>query len=198
MAWPALAWGWVALAFLRRDPRLFAKTARPALRRAVAVLLAPYLAFVYALFHAKRFVLRREPAWNLVVTGLYLGRRPLPGEIPDDAELVVDLSAELPPPRGLAGRRYRCLPVLNRLGPDPQALAALVADLAPDPSPMLIHCIAGKGRSATLAAALLIARGLAHDVDEAEAILQKARPGVHLHPKQRAVVEMVDGDRGAE
>ena len=39
-----------------------------------------------------------------------------------------------------------------------------------------------------LAAAVLVARGLARDVDEAEARLRSARPSVHLHAAQRAMV----------
>jgi hypothetical protein len=54
-----------------------------------------------------------------------------------------------------------------------------------------IHCAQGRGRSAALAAALLIARGMAANVDEAEAALSRARPSVRLNSAQRAWVARV-------
>ncbi|MDY7091730.1 MAG: hypothetical protein SX243_02025 [Acidobacteriota bacterium] len=197
LVWCTVAWWWVALGFLRRDARHLGKRTDGSLQPVVAVLLLPYLAFVLGLFYAKRWVLRRESSVDQVAPGLFLGRRPLPGEIPKEVELVVDLSAELPKPRGLGHRRYRCLPILNRFAPTAEVLAPLIADLAADPAPMLIHCIAGKGRSATVAAAVLIARGQATDAADAERQLQAARPVVHLHPAQKRVVDAVSGKLGS-
>lgn len=193
LAWCTVAWWWVALGFLRRDARHLGKRTDGSIRPLIAILLLPYLVFVLGLFHAKRWVLRRENASDRVAEGLHLGRRPLPGEIAEEVELVVDLSAELPKPRGLGHRRYRCLPILNRFAPTAETLAPLIADLAAEPAPMLIHCIAGKGRSATVAAAVLIARGQATDAADAERQLQASRPVVHLHPAQQRVVNAVSG-----
>jgi protein-tyrosine phosphatase len=196
LAWCTAAWWWVALGFLRRDPRHLGKRTDGTLQPLMAVLLLPYLLFVLGLFHAKRWLVRRENPSDRVAEGMYLGRRPLPGEIPEEVQLVVDLSAELPKPRGLGNRRYRCLPILNRFAPTAEALEPLIRDLAADPAPMLIHCIAGKGRSATVAAAVLIARGQATDAADAERQLQASRPGVHLHPSQKRVVDAVSGGSG--
>ncbi|NER36538.1 MAG: hypothetical protein F6J93_21570 [Oscillatoria sp. SIO1A7] len=48
-----------------------------------------------------------------------------------------------------------------------------------------LHCAVGRGRSAMVAAALLVVRGLADNERVAEEILRKARPRVKLNRNQR-------------
>jgi hypothetical protein len=85
-------------------------------------------------------------------------------------------------------RRYVCLPTLDGTAPDAAALDELLRHAREETGPIYIHCAQGRGRSAALAAALLIARGAAANVDEAEATLRRARPSVRLNPAQRAWV----------
>jgi len=56
---------------------------------------------------------------------------------------------------------------------------------------MYIHCAQGRGRSAAVAAALLIRKGLAADVDEAERMLRAARPSIRISPAQRRLVAKI-------
>src|SRR3569623_1658332 len=58
--------------------------------------------------------------------------------------------------------------------------------------PRYVHCAQGHGRSAALVAAVLIARGLAADVDAAERQMTHARPRVGLKPVQRALVRRLE------
>ncbi len=189
MLWAALAHGGLALAFWRRDPSLLGKRPDGRLTLAALLFFLPYLAFLWSFFHLKRLLLRREDCWNEVAPGIYVGRRPLAGEMPADVNLVVDAMAELPESAAaLAAPGYVCLPTLNRLVPEDEPFRALILRLAVEKGPLYIHCGAGKGRSATVAAALLIARGLAGDVEEATLILKRARPIVSLHPVQQELV----------
>ena len=57
---------------------------------------------------------------------------------------------------------------------------AVLDQLADAEGPLYVHCAAGHGRSAMLAATLLVRRGHAEDVDAAVALMQRARPGVRL------------------
>jgi protein-tyrosine phosphatase len=54
--------------------------------------------------------------------------------------------------------------------------------------PVYVHCAHGYGRAAMLAAAVLIARGHAANLDEAERLLKRARPKIHLARRQRRLV----------
>jgi protein-tyrosine phosphatase len=157
-----------------------------------ALLLLPYLGITWLVWHAQR-LLSREACCDEVAPGLWVGRRPLPHEVPAGIDLVVDLSAELAEPRGvMRGRSYLCLPVLDTLAPAPAAFRELIARVAAWPGPVYVHCAVGHGRSALVAAAVLLARGLARDGTEAEAMLRRARPAVRLKPAQRRLLEEFD------
>ena len=83
---------------------------------------------------------------------------------------------------------WLCLPTLDGTAPPADGLLKLVDTVeSRDPSgPVYVHCAAGHGRSATVAAALMLRRGLAADVASAEATMREARPGIHLNRAQRA------------
>jgi predicted protein tyrosine phosphatase len=66
--------------------------------------------------------------------------------------------------------------------------AGIVREVAALEGGVLIHCAQGHGRSAALAAALLIARGVVEDLEGAERLLIASRPKVRLKPSQRTLV----------
>ncbi|HVN42503.1 MAG TPA: hypothetical protein VMT50_06935, partial [Steroidobacteraceae bacterium] len=124
--------------------------------------------------------------------GLFLGRRARAAELPKGVEVVVDLTAEHDEPSGVReGRAYRLLSTLDGCSPDEAGLRALVSELALSSAPIFVHCAVGRGRSSTVAAALLLARGLAQTPEEAEERLRAARPYVKLTARQRALLTRV-------
>ena len=190
LLWPAASWFGLARAFFENRPEDLGKRPDGRLSWRFAVFFLPHLAACEAHFHFKRLVLRLEPCWNQVAPGIYIGRRPLPRELPGDVRWIVDLTAELFEPRELVRHgHYHLLPSLNRwVPPDEAAFRDLTRALADVSEPVYVHCGSGLGRSATVVAALLILRGLAGDVDEAERMMRRIRPRVHLHPAQRELV----------
>jgi protein-tyrosine phosphatase len=198
LLWLALAHAGLALAFFFRAPALLGKRPEGGLHPLAVLVFLPYLFFLWTFFHLKRLFLRGEDCSNEVAPGIYVGRRPLAGELPPGLGLVVDLMAEMAESNAaLAAAPYVCLPTLNRLVPEDAAFRQLVLRLAAEPGSLYIHCGAGKGRSATVAAAVLIARGLAPDVERAVEILQISRPIVHLHPVQEDLVRRFSFSLGA-
>ena len=187
LAWPALSAALLAVCYLLGAPGLLGK--RPDGTRAVWAWLpfGPYLAFTLVVHHLARLL--PEPALDEVAPNLFVGRRVLAHELPAGIQRVVDLTAELHEPRGVRQRaHYRCLPTLDATVPDPAGLAALVEELARLEEPLFLHCAQGHGRSATLAAAILLRRGACADPDAAEALMRRARPGIRLKPAQRRVL----------
>ncbi len=189
LLWPAATWLALAGAFSGNRPELLGKRADGTLRRPSALLFLPHLAASEIYFHFKRLVLKLEPCWNQAAPGIYIGRRPQPRELPGDVRWIVDLTAELREPAALVRHgHYRYLPAFNRWVPDEAGFRRLTRELAAVTEPIYVHCGSGLGRSATVVAALLILRGLAGDVDEAEQMLRRVRPRVYLHPAQRRLV----------
>jgi protein-tyrosine phosphatase len=153
--------------------------------------LLPFFLFAWGVWHLQR-LLSGVPAWHEVSPGVYLGRRLQPKEVPAGIRFVVDLTAEFPEPADVrVGREYRSLPTLDGFAPDEYRLRKLVAELATYPGPILIHCANGSGRSGTVAAALLIARGLASDARTAVTMVKTVRGCVRLKPAQWRALEHV-------
>ena len=190
--WPGLSFLIVAAAYAGGGPHWFGKGAGGRFAIWAWLLLGPFILFTWLTWHAAR-LLSREPAGHEVAPGVWVGRRAGPHELPPDTRLVVDLTCEMWAPRGvrLAGRSYVCSPTLDGTAPVDEAVHHLLEQVAAAPGAVYIHCAQGRGRSAALAAALLIARGAAGDVDEAEAVLRRARPTVRLNAMQRAWVTRI-------
>lgn len=152
---------------------------------AAVVPLLPYLASTWLVWWLQRLVVR-EDCWNEVAPGLYLGRRAWVHELPAGVDLVVDLTAEFREPVAVrAGRAYRCVPTLDAPSPPVEVLRSLAAEIAAWPGKAYLHGAAGHGQSAVVAASVMITRGLASTVEEAEAALRRARPGVVMRHGQR-------------
>ena len=190
--WPAVSFLVVAVAYAGGGPRLLGKGAGGRFAPWAVVVLGPFVLFTWLVWHADR-LLARGPAGHEVAPGVWVGRRPGSHELPPDTRLVVDLTCEMWPPRRLgdAGRSYVCAPTLDGAAPADAALADLMRLVADTPGTIYIHCARGRGRSAALAAALLVARGVAADVTEAEQMLTSALSVVRLNAAQRAWVTRV-------
>lgn len=191
LLWPGVNALLLAAGYVRLGPRLLGKRPNGRIAPWALILMLPYLGTTWILWHLHRRV-TREPACHEVAPRLWLGRRPLLHELPPNTDLIVDLTAEFfVSPGILHGREYLCLPTLDCTAPDETLFRAAVARVADWPGTVYIHCAAGHGRSATFAAAVLAARGLAPDVAAAVRMLRTVRPGVGLQPSQRALLVRV-------
>ncbi len=193
LLWPAASLTMTGVAYAGAFPRLMGKvetTGRFAWWS--AVLHAPFGLLLRLTWHLQ-CLLQPGPAAHEVAPGIWLGRWPRADDLPPNTHLVVDLTAELPIRPGvlIPGRLYRCLPTLDATPPPAEGLHRLAKEVAPHPGPVYIHCAAGRSRSATLAAAVLVHRGLAQNASEAIAILRRARPRVRLTRHQHDVLEQV-------
>lgn len=192
LVWPAVTCVVVGLAYAGMGARVYGK--RPDGRSsawAVALLL-PYRVMAWMGWRLGR-LMSREPCANEVAPELWVGRRALAHELPQRTTLIVDLTAEFGRSHGVkAGRDYCCLPILDGGVPDEAAFVALAARLATERGCIYIHCAQGHGRSAMLAAAVLIAREAATNVADAEQCVKRARPGIKLSAVQRNFLSRVE------
>ncbi len=194
--WPATAFFVVGLGYLRFGARVFGKRDDGTLPASTRLLLLPYLLVAWGIWSLIR--LGPERCWDRVAPGVYLGRRPYPRELPPDVKLVVDLTSEfarsIPKSSPI---EYLCLPILDASMPSVSELDALVRRVAAHAGPVYIHCAQGHGRSAVVAGALLVSRGIARDALDAESLMKSIRPGVHMSRLQRerlaAVTTLVQG-----
>jgi hypothetical protein len=180
LLWPGLASGLVGAAYAFNRPAVTGKRADGSLPWPAILLYLPVLLGLWGRWHLLRAAKIEEP-WVRVAPGLWLGRRPLAGELPPQAELVVDLTTEWHRAAGVRELPHRGLRCLDGMPfRDEAGLARLVEELADEPRGLYVHCAAGHGRSALVVAALMLRRGLADSPRDAEARLKALRPRVHI------------------
>lgn len=177
LLWPAGALALVAVIYLIGDPALFRKY-DGRIGPAAWWLLAPYLAGARL---NSRWWTRGQAAADEISDGVWLGR------IPDRAgreaagfASIVDVSAELP--LHSATLPYRQIPILDLTVPEPEQLDQATAAIAELQSlrPTLVCCALGYSRSAMAVAAWLLASDRAASIDDALALIRRARPQIVL------------------
>jgi protein-tyrosine phosphatase len=192
VAWPAAAFWFVALAYFSASPRLLGKHQDGSLSPAHVLVLLPYFAIVWTRWWLTNR-LTREPVWNEVVPGLFLGRFPAAGQVPEAAQLVVDLTSEFPRAASIgADRQYICVPSLDYETPPAAEFLSAARELAARSVPMYVHCAFGHGRSAAMVAAILLRRRSIRSIPEAVSLLKAARPGVGLVGPQLDVLQRLE------
>jgi len=185
--WPAAVLLAVAVVYLARAPRAFGKRADGTLAWWAWLAWAPLFGYM-RLLHELARSLTDEPVGDEVAPGIWVGRRPRQDELPAGIAIVVDLCAELPEAPGVAtGRRYLAIPALDATAPAPAEIVRAVDAVLAAPGAAFIHCAFGHGRSATVAAAVLVERGDA-TLDEVERVLRAARPRIGLNAYQRSAL----------
>lgn len=193
LGWGALASAVPAAAYFFDRPRWLGKRLDGSISPTRVLLLLPFFLVTWGIWHLRR--LCGAGPFDVVGDGLYVGRRPLAGELPRDATLVVDLTSEfreVAPIRSLPG--YCCLPALDgRAPPIDEQTRARVRAIADHRGTVYVHCAVGYGRSAALAAAVLVIRGAAQSIAQAEQQMKQARRGIGLNACQRRWARGVAG-----
>jgi len=154
------------------------------------ILLLPFLGPVWAYWHIRRPRLEEAP-WHELLPDLVIGRRLLDSEFDLEVDHIVDLTCEYtadPQQRRHPG--YLCLPIVDGTAPPVVVLQQYVAKLQQLEGRIYLHCAEGHGRTGTVAAALLLARGAAADVDDALAQIISARPKARLYAGQLRVLRL--------
>jgi protein-tyrosine phosphatase len=187
LLWPAAVWSAVAIVYFTRTPRALGKRADGTLAWWAWLAWAPLFGYM-RLMHELARSLTGEPVANEVAPGIWVGRRPRAHELPEDVAIVVDLCAELAEAPGVAdGRAYLAIPTLDATSPTPAEITRAVDTILATKGAAFIHCAFGHGRSATVAAALLVRRGEA-TLDDVERKMRACRPRIGLNAYQRGAL----------
>lgn len=183
----------MSLAYFRIGPNLIGKQSHGTILLWRWVLLWPYHLANALNLHLVA-LLSKENAADEVAPGLFVSRRLtlLDRHLLAEGKIsaILDATAEFPRLGALRGKAYWCCPLLDMTAPNVEQLTEGVAFVVEQrlKGPVLIHCAAGHGRSATFAAAVLLAGGEAVNPDDAIAKLRSKRPGINLNHEQRAAL----------
>ncbi|MFC1597670.1 dual specificity protein phosphatase family protein [Planctomycetota bacterium] len=181
----------VGLAYFGLGPSLLGKRSDGSTALWSVLLFFPYLFGIDTIWRARR-LLSPTPPFQELIPGIFIGRRLFPREYPASVDCVVDLTCELSEFREVRrSQRYLSLPILDGHAPKLADLLDLIGRIDDIRGTVYVHCAEGYGRTGMIAAAILLAKGLAHDPDEAIRAVQRKRPGVHLYRAQHRAVAQV-------
>jgi hypothetical protein len=186
VGWLSLDLFFVSIAYLRQNSRVFGKTDNGTMRPLPAIIMGPFLCFTWLVWRLQN-LFSREPIWNEVMPGLFVGRRCSFDCLPPNATTVIDLTAEFPTPGKI--RRYTkvvCIPTLDGCSPN-QADCLRLFDRfnENDDAVLYVHCANGHARSVTFVAGLLTKRGITNRPDAALQKLKQCRPRASPNADQR-------------
>ena len=189
--WPAFSFSLVGIAYLFRSPQFFGKTKSGTLSPINFLLLLPFLLFAWTVWRLIR-IFRREPPVHQLTETIFVGRRLLDAEFPDDINHVVDLTCEFVEPASLRNSDYHCFPILDHSIPGREEFERWIEEVSNFDGPVFIHCAEGHGRTGLFAAALLKAKGHSETAEEALAFIQEIRPLVRLNRGQFNFLRSLD------
>jgi protein-tyrosine phosphatase len=191
--WPAFSFGVAAVAYARVRSDVFGKRADGKLRAGHVVVLLPYLGLTWMTWWLAR-AFDRSPAWARLTDSVYIGRRPLPTDVPTGVRSIVDLTCEFAERREVMRNRvYLLRPVLDATALTADELRTIAAEIQGLPAPVYVHCAQGHGRTGMVAAAVLLESGRADTVETALAQVRAVRPGARPNAAQvRALQQMLD------
>ena len=160
-------------------------------------LFLPFRIVAYSITALARALHLRDPVISEIGPGVFMGVRLFSHEGETlrsrNVRCVVDLTAELPTNRTLARTPFElyALPTLDRCPPtldEITRVADWVAERHAAGEGVYIHCAFGRGRSATVAAAVCLRLGWAHGADEAIARVAEKRSVIRVRGAQYAAV----------
>jgi len=188
LLYPSFSFMVVGLCYLKWGASPMGKREDGTIRRLCLLYLLPYGTCTW-FFWWVTGKLEREPPYAEVSPKLFVGRRVSIGEIPEEIEVIVDMTCEFSEPKAIREKyKYYCLPTLDGYVPKREALEVLARRVASSEETIYVHCAEGHGRSAMFAAAVLIYRGVAEDLQHAVRLMKRVRPTIMLSVSQRELV----------
>ena len=185
LLWPALSLAIVSGAYAGAGPWVFAKS-NGRLPMTTWMMLWPCLMGQRVSLAWYR---RQCRAYDVVTPRVWIGRRLTDAEaaraVAAGVAAVVDLTADFSETPVFTRLPYLNLPTLDLTAPGPASLERAVRFIETHAGRgvVYVHCRVGYSRSAAVVAAYLLASGHAGTVDEALAMIRRARPQVVIRPE---------------
>lgn len=180
--WPAITFAIMAAVYFGAGAIVFRKS-DGRLPKTTWLLLAPYL---WGARLSLAYYRRSRPAYAEISPGILIGRKMSEAESNALTRLgvraVLDLTAEYSESLPFLRLPYWNVPILDLTVPTQEQLDEAIAFIRQHSSrgPVYIHCALGLSRCACIAAAYLLAEGLAQTVPEAIERIRCARPEIVL------------------
>lgn len=188
MLWPGIAFIWVGTLYALNRPLGLGKRDDGQIHIIALVLLAPFFALTWTLWHLIRLTSKEAP-FDQITPTLYVGRRLLAREPLPKVGVIIDMTSEFNEPRAIIdAHQWHWLGALDATPPSMDTLIETLNPIIANAQSVWIHCAQGHGRSGLAAAMYLGLSGVAQTPEDALAQLQRARPGIGLSTSQLKIL----------
>lgn len=187
--WPAITFLLIAINYFIIDANGFQKQPNGRFNIAVSLLYAPYIVIMWL---NSRLWTRHNNDADLVIDNIYLGRIPSKETLNNHSfDGIIDLCSELPMPNNHLNY-YSYLPVLDMIPLSAELCqqVALKIENAVSQGKLLVCCGLGYSRSATAIIAWLLWVKKVPTVEQAIALVKRARPNIVISIKQQTILEI--------
>lgn len=177
LLWPAITLFFVTLGYLGFGASVFQKTPNGSISPSATLLLLPYRLFAIGTYYYYANACKQP---SKVTDQLILGGRPL---YPLQAQSVFDMTCEWPRNFYSRSLHYCSQPQIDLLPIMAADIERAVhtMDILAHSGSIYVHCKLGYSRSATVAVAWLVHNHTTRSIDEAIALVTRARPQVVLN-----------------
>jgi protein-tyrosine phosphatase len=172
----------LALSYLFKGVKIYRKTDNGKINLLDKIILLPLFIFTLLIWHLSR-LLSSEDNFNQITNNVFIGRRLLANELPENIVNYIDLTSEFEEfDKIVSSKNYILLPILDGSVPETSSLDKALDKIKEGRS--FIHCAQGHGRTGLFTIILLIKNGDVTSYEEAIKMLNSKRPKLRLNKSQ--------------
>lgn len=185
-----------ALVYTLNKPNWFLKSYKGKINIFILILNLPWLIFTFIVWHIQRILSKENKLNHIAGTHIYIGRRLLGDELPQDINVVIDLTSEFNEPF-FKNVVYINIPLLDAIAPSPK-IFTIIDDLKDKiiGKSIFIHCAQGHGRTALFTSILLVKLGVSSSYCDAHKLILSSRPKATLSSSQERF--LISANKNAE
>ena len=173
-----------AIVYALNKPNWFLKSYKGKVNTFILILNLPWLIFTFIVWHIQRILSKENSCNQITGTNIFIGRRLLSDELPQDINVVIDLTCEFNEPF-FKNVVYINIPLLDAIAPS-QEIFTIIDDLKNKiiGKSVFIHCAQGHGRTALFTSILLVKLGISSNYCDAHKLILISRPKATLSGSQ--------------
>ncbi len=185
--WFSLSYPILGLIYFINKPKLFYKSKNSGKLSIISNLaILPYFLIIYSIWFFK-YKFSKENKYDFFFENYYIGKKLIYKDLPNDIEIVVDLTAELNEDYSIIqNKKYISFPILDASIPDEVDFYLFIKEVSKLRSNIYIHCAEGHGRTALVAIILYLIRNKKQSVEEAFEFIKGKRRKIKLNKEQES------------
>lgn len=157
LVWLTISLLSLSLVYFLNKPKWLGKDSYGDMKLINILVFLPWLLFSITIWHIVRVISNESKYDEVVKDKIWCSRKLLASEFPKHIEVVIDLTSEFSEPKSITKEiKYFSIPLLDGIEPNDEAISRL-KEILPylKNKKILIHCVQGHGRTATMTIILL-------------------------------------------